>query len=68
MLWLNAVGPTRIGLHSEMERMQLMIKRSSTRIQFQKIQDWIFKQKFKDQDQGSGSKDQGSKIRSRIKE
>ena len=36
MLWLNAVGPTRIGVHSEMERMQLMIKRSRTRIQFQK--------------------------------
>ena len=68
MLWLNAVGPTRIGVHSEMECMQLMINRSSTRIQFQKIQDWIFKPKFNDQDQGSVIVDQGSKIRSRIKE
>ena len=58
----GAGEPTQIGVNSETEQMRSRIKRSRIRIRFQKIQDWIFKQKFKDQDQGSGSKDQGSKV------
>ena len=64
----GAGEPTQIGVISETEQMRSRINRSRIRIQFQKIQDWIFKQKFNDQDQGSGSEDQGSEIRSRIKE